>query len=53
MGLFKFRKKKDEDYHSSNAAKSEKSSDLDRAQEEILIEEASRHSVGKQGREEP
>ena len=39
MGLFKFGKKKDEDYHSSNAAKSEKSSDLDRAQEEILIEE--------------
>ena len=39
MGLFKFRKKKDEDYHSSNAAKSEKNSDLDRAQEEILIEE--------------
>ena len=39
MGLFKFRKKKDEDYHSSNAARSEKGSDLDRAQEEILIEE--------------
>ena len=39
MGLFKFGKKKDEDYHSSNAAKSEKASDLDRAQEEILIEE--------------
>ena len=39
LGLFKFGKKKDEDYHSSNAAKSEKSSDLDRAQEEILIEE--------------
>ncbi len=39
MGLFKFGKKKDEDYHSSSAAKSEKSSDLDRAQEEILIEE--------------
>ena len=39
MGLFKFGKKKDEDYHSSNAARSEKNSDLDRAQEEILIEE--------------
>ncbi len=39
MGLFKFAKKKDEDYHSSNAARSEKSSELDRAQEEILIEE--------------
>ncbi|MBQ0052247.1 MAG: HlyC/CorC family transporter [Treponema sp.] len=39
MKLFKFGKKKDEDYHSSNAGKSEKNSDLDRAQEEILIEE--------------
>ena len=39
MGLFNFGKKKDDDYHSSSAAKSEKSSDLDRAQEEILIEE--------------
>lgn len=40
MGLFKFGKKnKDDDYHSSNASKSEKASDLDRAQEEILIEE--------------
>lgn len=39
MGLFKFGKKKDEDYHSGSAAKSEKSSDLERAQEEILIEE--------------
>lgn len=40
MGLFKFGKKnKDDDYHSSSASKSEKTSDLDRAQEEILIEE--------------
>lgn len=38
MGLFKFAKKKDDDYHSSNAGKSEKS-DLDPAQEESLIEE--------------
>lgn len=40
MGLFKFGKKKDEDENSSSPAKSEKiKSDLDRAQEEILIEE--------------
>ena len=39
MGLFNFGKKKDEDYHSSSAARSEKGSELDRAQEEILIEE--------------
>ncbi len=39
MGLFKFAKKKDEDYHSSNAAKSEKNSDLDAAAEESFIEE--------------
>lgn len=39
MGLFKFAKKKDEDYHSSNAAKSDKGSDLDSAAEESFIEE--------------
>ncbi len=39
MGLFKFAKKKDEDYHSSNAAKSDKGSDLDSATEESFIEE--------------
>ncbi|WP_191013630.1 hemolysin family protein [Treponema zioleckii] len=40
MGLFKFGKKKDEDVNSSSPAKSEKiKTDLDRAQEEILIEE--------------
>ena len=39
MGLFKFAKKKDEDYHSSNAAKSDKGSDFDSAAEESFIEE--------------
>lgn len=39
MGLFKFAKKKDEDYHSSSAAKSEKGSDLDSAADESFIEE--------------